>query len=51
MQIIRAGREAAELICPHTHQRFVQAIFSYTDRKGDRRQKGFGKFGHTYQLS
>lgn len=50
MQIIRAGREAAQKVGPQTHQRFVEARFAYSNRSGDVRQKGFGKFGHVYRL-
>ena len=50
IQIIRAGREAAETVGPHTHDQFVKAMFSFTDQAGKFQQKAFGRFGYEYRI-
>ena len=51
IQIIRAGRKAADAVGPLTHDQYVKSRFWYTDRNGNARQKGFGRFGHRYHIS
>ena len=51
IKVIRAGREAAQMVGPCTHDRFVKAQFFYTGLDGKRHRKGFGKFGWKYRVS